>query len=346
MVFLLLWVESAYTANGIGIEGGRNTLMEYKITTSFNKANDESLRIVEEINSLNLCSTETVVFNFEKYCENTPFSNLLIGNTIRIFKNKGTNECLCKPDSKTYLSHLGFYQMIGFDYGKSLGGATANNNYVPILRIDLKGEYETIKQESKKFAELATFDQHLSTFLEYLFIEIVRNVCEHAESNEVYVCAQKWPSKRMLEIAFSDTGCGICRSLGKSPQYSGLDDETLIKKACDPGVTAGSNFYLDKEDVWRNSGYGLYFMRKLAVKYGGSFRITSGNYMFYEDSNGTQIRPTKYQGTTVAIRIGTDFNHDFRAVQEEIRKQGEAEASSQPTAVHSASKTSCGVYNV
>ena len=249
---------------------------------------------------------------------------------------------------ETYLSHLGFYQMIGADYGRQLGEARASDNYVPITKITFGGEffYQTIEEKSKELAALLKFDKRLSDFLEYLFVETIRNVYEHADINEVYLSAQKWPSKKMLEISISDIGCGVYNSLRKYRPYSGKDEETLIRLACDPGVSSRSNFsYLDKDDVWRNSGYGLYLMRKMSVAYGGSFLICSGNYALREDRNGIKTLNTKYQGTTVAIRIKTDLALDFETVRREILTKGEAESSDVPTSIHSASKSSGGHYN-
>lgn len=141
-------------------------------------------------------------------------------------------------------------------------------------------------------------------FLKYLFIETIRNTYEHADIGEVYLSAQKWPSKSLLEIAISDTGCGISNSLRKYRPYSDKDEKELIKLSCEPGVSSRSNYrYLEKDNVWRNSGYGLYLMRKLAVAYGGSFLICSGNYALRENKEGIRIFNTAYEGTTIAIRV-------------------------------------------
>lgn len=322
--------------------------MEYKIETIYGYGNKQALNIASDISSLDLSDTEDVLFDFTKYSENNSFSNLLIANSIRVYRGNHKNKCQLRSHNGIYLSHLGFYQMIGADYGKQLGEAKASDNYVPITKITFDGNffYQTIEEKSKEIASLLKFDKQLSGFLEYLFVETIRNVYEHAGINEVYLSAQKWPSKKMLEIAISDIGCGVYNSLRKYRPYSDKDEETLIKLACDPGVSSRSNFsYLDKDDVWRNSRYGLYLMRKLSVAYGGSFLICSGNYALREDRNGVEILKTKYQGTTVAIRIKTDLACDFEAVRHGILIKGEAESSDVSTSIHSASKSSGGHYN-
>lgn len=322
-------------------------LKQYVIKTTYGRGNYQALSIASDIFSMVPIETDSVQFDFTAYTENNPFSNLLIANTIRTFAKQHKNKCSLIPNNETYLSHLGFYQMIGVDYGKELGEAKPSDNYVPITKIKFSGDfYQTIEEKSKNLAALLKFDRKLSAFLEYLFVEAIRNVYEHAETNEVYLSAQKWPSKDLLEIAISDTGCGICNSLRKYRPYSKKSEEELIRLACNPGVSSRSNYsYLDKNDTWRNSGYGLYLMRKLAVAYGGCFLICSGNYALYEGEHGTEILKTKYDGTTIAIRIKTNTANDFEAVRKRIISDGQEESSHDTTAIHSASKSSGGNYN-
>ena len=175
-----------------------------------------------------------------------------------------------------------------------------------ITKVKFDGDfYSTIDKTSKQLAALLKFDKKLSRFIEYLFTETIRNVYEHADIDEVYLTAQKWPSKNMLEVAISDTGCGVYTSLRKYVPYAEKSEKELIKMACEPGITARSNYaYLSRDDAWRNSGYGLYLLRKLSVAYGGSFIICSGNLCLAGRLlMGPQLYDTHYDGTTVAIRI-------------------------------------------
>lgn len=320
---------------------------QYKIKTTYGKGNRQALDIASDISSINIAETETLCFDFTEYCENNPFSNLLVANSIRTYRQKHQNKCQLTPNHKTYLSHLGFYQMIGADYGKQLGEARSSDNYVPITRITFDGDfYGTIDRRSEELAALLKFDKQLSLFLKYLFVETIRNTYEHAEIGELYLSAQEWQSKSLLEIAISDTGCGVCNSLRKYKAYSDESEESLIRLACEPGVSSRSNFkYLERDDAWRNSGYGLFLMRKLAVAYGGSFLLCSGNYALREDKNGIELYKTKYEGTTVAIRIKTDMDCDFETVRGRILTEGEIKSLDAQTSIHSASRSSGGHYN-
>lgn len=64
-------------------------------------------------------------------------------------------------------------------------------------------------------------------------------------------------------------------------------------------------------------------MRKLAVAYGGSFLICSGNYALREDKEGIKIFNTAYEGTTIAIRVKTDKICNFEEVRSKIVLVGE-----------------------
>lgn len=321
--------------------------MEYKIETKYGHGNNQALKIASDISAIDLPDTESVLFDFAGYSENNPFSNLLIANSIRAFRKNHKNKCQLRPNHETYLSHLGFYQMIGVDYGKQMGEARSSDNYVPITKVTFNGDfYQTIEGKSEELAALLKFDTELSAFLKYLFIETIRNTYEHADVGELYLSAQKWKSKSLLEIAISDTGCGICNSLRKYMPYSAKDEKELIRLACNPGISSRSNYrYLEKDNAWRNSGYGLYLMRKLAVAYGGSFLICSGNYALRENNNGIEMFNTTYTGTTIAIRIKTDQKLNFEDVRHKILLAGEKEASDIQTSIHSASKSSGGHYS-
>lgn len=322
-------------------------MAKYEIRTEGDQCNLQALRIAADISALTVANDEEVVFDFRKYDENNPFSNLLIANTLRNYKKQHQNPCRLHPHKNTYLDHLGFYQMIGAQHGKRLGEAKASDNYVPITRIDFGDDphvtYKAIVDKSKELAALLKFDSQLSECLVYLFKETLRNSYEHAEIGDVYLAAQKWRSKSLLEIAISDTGCGICNSLRNWSPYSTKSEEELIRLSCEPGVSARSNFgYLDKSDGWRNSGYGLYCLRKLAIAYGGSFLLCSGKYAFFENKHANRIYRTEYQGTTIAIRIRTDVNCNFGKELTKICDIGEKQSSRIPNSIRSASLSSNG----
>lgn len=144
-------------------------MMYYRIETTYGHGNSQALRIASDISNLDVTDNESILFDFTKYSENNPFSNLLIANTIRNFRRHHKNRCQLRPNQETYLSHLGFYQMIGADCGKHVGEARPSDNYVPITRITFDDDfYRTIEGKSRDLAALLKFDEKLSLFLKYL----------------------------------------------------------------------------------------------------------------------------------------------------------------------------------
>lgn len=318
--------------------------MRYEIATTFGYGNEQALSIVKEISSLETTAAESIEFDFRRYNENNPFSNLVIANAIRDYKRRHSQQCSLIPHHSSYLSHLGFYHMIGANFGKELGEAIPNSNYVPITEIQLDHTfYQTVERTSKNLAKLLNFDKDLETFLTYIFIETIRNVYEHAEAHSLYVAAQKWPRFDLLEIAIADNGCGIAHSLQN--RFPKLTEQQLLSLACQPGISACSNFaYTENDDGWRNSGYGLYMLRKLSIEYGGSFLICSGRKALLQTPTSTQRFETDYSGTALAIRIKTNLRLDFDKTRAKILKEGELKSKEIQGAIQKASRSSGGHY--
>lgn len=292
--------------------------MQYPIRTSFGRANIQALKICKELGKIVPPSGEDLVFDFAGYGENNPFSNLILINSLRQYKKANPNARLrCMPKSSdNYLSHIGFYKSIGIQYGKDPGEAIATPNYVPITVIPLVGMdfYRIIDEKAEQLAATLQFDKGLQKLLAYIFVETIRNVYEHANTDRVYVAAQKWPTHGLVEIAISDDGCGVSGSLGK---HFSADPVNLLRLACKPGVSARSNYrYLEKDDPWRNSGYGLYIMKELSLAYRGSFILCSSDHAirYSTDEFGLgveEIFDTNYTGTTIGLQVSDRHEQRF-----------------------------------
>lgn len=324
--------------------------MLYSIKTTFDKGNIEALQICKELGELIPSISERLIFDFRSYRENNPFGNLIIINSLRRFRECYQNAQLSgiPKEIDGYLSHIGFYKAIGIDVGKNPGEAKPSNNYVPITEISLKQDdfYERVEQRAYELSTTLRFDSGLREMLKYFFIETIRNAFEHAGIDSVLVAAQKWSSKKIVEIAIADAGCGIHGSLGK--KYA-MDSTKLLALACEPGISAKSNYhYLDKDDPWRNSGYGLYIMKELTLAYHGSFILCSGgNALRYSNGEGVLIEEafdTDYKGTAIGLRFYTDTDLDFCSARKEILEKGEKRARDIKGAIKKASRSSGGRY--
>lgn len=324
--------------------------IEYSIKTKFGQANIQSLRICKEITQLVPPMDDELVFNFMPYGENNPFSNLILINTLRKFKSTYPDADLrCKPkDIDGYLSHIGFYKACGISIGKEPGEARASSNYVPITDISLYGIdfYRTIETTATELAATLQFDSGLQEMLTYVIIETIRNVFEHAGTSNVLVAAQKWPKLNLVEIAIADAGCGIAGSLSK---LYAVDSKDFLRLACQPGISARSNYsYIEKDNPWRNSGYGLYIMKELALAYKGSFILCSGDHAIRFSAEGDpegKFHETYYSGTIIGLRFKTDTDNNFDDVRDEIVATGQKIAEKIKGAIRTASRSSGGRYH-
>jgi len=319
----------------------------FNIKTSFEQGNTQTLKIMKQIDEMfsSEIQDDKYVFSIEDFNENTPFSVLTIASSLKSYRERYPEYkmSLIPRENGDYLSHLGFYDMVGIQYGEKIGEAKPSENYVPIRSIKLDASfYDTIDENAGCLARLLHFDADLEAFLRYAFIEIIRNVYEHAETETAYVCAQKWPSKNLVEIAIVDNGCGVAKAMSK--RYPNKKEEELMYLSTMPGVSALSNLkYLDKESTWANTGYGLYALKRLSTLYEGSFILCSGNIALWQKANKMEPCETFFQGTAVAIRIKTNTNNNFQEVRSRVIAEGEKEAKKYG-AITRASKSSGGEY--
>lgn len=119
-----------------------------------------------------------------------------------------------------YACHMGFFQAAGFPQGKAPGEAPGSSSYIPLTKLNIgemqqeaieKGEYmeqgDLIERKSDELAAvLAQGNRELQKMFRYLIREAIRNVPEHAGTNEVWICGQYWHNRDKAEIAILDEG--------------------------------------------------------------------------------------------------------------------------------------------
>jgi len=319
--------------------------MKFDVVSSFGAGNIQALHTIKKISELNITDGQ-ITFDLSNFKENNPFNNLLIANAISVYKNEhpSVNVSIIQKADNDFLSHLGFYHLIGADFGKKVGEAKPSNNYVPITEITFNDRfYDEVETHAGELAALLKFDKNLSGFLKYAFIETIRNVYEHAKTKTVYVCAQKWPTMNLVEIAIVDNGCGIATAMKK--RFKDKNETELMYLAALPGISAKSNHaYLDKDNSWRNSGYGLYALRRLSKIYEGSFLLCSGGIALFQNNGHEEKFNTCFQGTAVAVRVKTNTNSVFQEVRKQVILEGEIAAKQISNAMTKASKSSGGKY--
>jgi hypothetical protein len=327
------------------------------------------------INSLNLAKElhefdvqEQFTFDTSKMKWVRPFGMLIAVSSIKQFRNCFESIpfnmlCNISTNGVTYAGHMGFFRAISdkIDVGKMPGEATGNDNYIPITEIDLQqlqknevvaGNYiamgNTIEIESKRLAHiLSRNNKELHILLTYLIREMLRNIPEHSDSNTAWICGQYW-SDDTAEIAILDNGIGVKGSLRKNAkhrEYIETDADALrwaikagISQAFQPSKTNVS------DDVWSNSGFGLYMVSQICKELNGSFCLASGNKYIFISSDGTiNIEDTYISGTAVKMTISTNKISKAQSIIDKIASQGEQEAKAIRNTFKKASKPSKGL---
>lgn len=133
------------------------------------------------------------------------------------------------------------------------------------------------------------------TAFNYLMSEIVDNIYQHSKFCHAFLMAQKYPSKRFVEIAFIDDGITIPGSFEKAGKT--MQHINALKAAMQGKST---------KDQTR--GYGLSTSLKLVTKgLNGQFLLVSGKAaLYYKPSEQTLYTldlSYELKGTLVGLRI-------------------------------------------
>lgn len=321
--------------------------MEYKIKSNFGNANSTVWDTTKDLKNI-FENNDNVVLDFKDFKESNPFNMLVIAQTIKPYKTGEKISIKGKARKiNDYLEHIGFYNACGFDYGKRVGEAKSNSNYVPVRILkfsEYNGFYQQIEKQAEELANVLNFDKNLTKLTKYIFIELIRNVFEHADTDKLMLCAQKWPTHNLVEIAITDDGIGIPKSMKKKRKLD--DDLTCIQLAKLPGISSMSNHaVVDSQDPWSNSGYGLYVINELCKLYNGSMIIASGNYAIYDRKNSSDIREDiDFKGTAICVRFCTDIAVNFQKELNKIVEKGQSISTQFQDSIKRASKSSGGKY--
>lgn len=274
--------------------------------------------------SMKFCNTidrvendDNYVYDYKNMSTVEPFGMLIIASKIRGFLNKADSAKHFDSNYKGngYAAHMGFFQSIYQDYGNKPGEAKGSNTYVPITCVNLKQSYVEAFEQCKQIYDyieesiakslarvLARGNNNMEHCLTYCFTELIRNVYEHSESKELWYAGQYWPTKDLVEVAILDEGKGIKKSIERNKRITACDDYEAIKLALEPGISRNV-VRKDKNDIYSNSGFGLYMTSTMCCGSGGSFVVCSGSKCLEINNRETKIIDTSFMGTAIRMRI-------------------------------------------
>lgn len=260
-----------------------------------------------------------------------------------------------------YACHMAYFQAAGFPEGKAPGEAPGSATYIPLTKINIvdlqqkaieNGTFleqgDIIEEKSKELAQiLAQSNAELKKLLQFLIREAIRNIPEHADTNDVWLCGQYWHNRNLAEIAILDEGIGIYESLRRNrihKEYITSKGEAL-EWAIKPGVS--SKFTPTRAQrsgsAWTNSGFGLYMISEICKATGGWLTLVSDSKCMRVYSNNKQLIDTDFHGTALGIRIKTDGITNAQQLISQMNKKGTEEARTIKSAFKESSVPSKGL---
>jgi anti-sigma regulatory factor (Ser/Thr protein kinase) len=233
----------------------------------------------------------------------------------------------------SYLRHLGFFDFISMGGGNKVGQAHGSSTYLPITKIskpnfdestqDISEWYQNIMSAVRGLARIVSGtveDTQENRLYNYAFREIIRNVFEHSESEDCYVCGQRWDNGH-VEIAVIDEGIGISNSLSSSFEIA--SDEDALLKAIKPGVSRTTNLD-DSQNTYDNSGFGLYILSEISKSFGW-FVLGSGKSRIIGYQGNTDIEALNFKGTYFGMKLNRAPSQ-FSSLLDDIISVGEEES--------------------
>lgn len=312
--------------------------MNILIPARFDRAS--ILRLLEELDAAR--DLDNVAVDFSGLIYSTPTAMLVAGSKLREWReyrqscgyqswHRGIDQSI---QAHSYLMHLGFFDFVHIDVGRLVGEARGSTRYLPnrhIARpsVDLDSEevsvwYEAILDVSRSLATVVCGSgddsEELRTYA-YCIREIIRNVFEHAQVDECYICGQRWANGQ-VEIAIIDEGVGLTATL--MPDSDFPDDEKAMRMAVQPGVSRTGLLLEDEPNTYGNSGFGLFVLTELAASFGW-FVFGSGSAQMTGQKHVRRIDSTSFQGTYFGLHLNVVPN-SFSSVLEDIIQCGEEEA--------------------
>lgn len=180
---------------------------------------------------------------------------------------------------------------------------------------------ETIERLVKSLLGGFEFSIKNKNFYSYLIREIMRNVIEHSQAEEIILLLY---SNNIKEFGFKviDFGIGIRRSLNSNPNYSVEDDKTALAFSLRPGITKSYKNDPYRDEIWQNSGFGLYMVSTIINEIGGRFEIASGNHKIIYKSGFKEYSKSNTKGTEVTVVFNTTNKIDTARIINETSLKG------------------------
>ncbi len=233
--------------------------------------------------------------------------------------------------SRHYLERMGLFNLLQIKSHITITEHESAGRFIPLTTIT---DSEDLTRFITDMIPLLHLEPRHAEPIKYIVSELVRNVLEHARSeNGAILCAQYYKKSNTIRIGIADTGVGIKETINLS--HRALTHLDALRLALMPGITGTTRMEGGTE---YNAGAGLFFIKSIAKVNRDFFVIYSGNSMYklLKAATGTRyIRlyadPLKdrhskeedfpfWKGTVVGIDISLDATKEFSLLLDSIRK--------------------------
>lgn len=289
---------------------------------------------------IDIQKNEDIYIDFSSMGRVEPFTMVYLAKIIREIKNESpTRKIFCDGyQEKFYASNMGFFRAFGLKHGRLPNINGGNASFVPLsilrtqtvedeARKSWSPKQDIIENKSAQLAKILARedDSNLVDALTFSIREIMRNVIEHSESKFIEYCAQFWPTYNKVEIAISDNGIGLRKSLKNNPFIQVENDSDALQQALMPAISSKNyqGAIINRDDPWHNSGFGLYMINRIC-RTGGSFLICSGDHGILLNSEEKKhiYLNHNYQGTIIRMVLNTSKLKKLPDILREYRDEG------------------------
>ena len=168
-----------------------------------------------------------------------------------------------------------------------------NKTYSPVEQIVNRTGLEKISSHLtsimlQNFTLLSHTDlKDLRDYLQYLFLELMNNVADHAHSPVGgYAMAQYYPTDKKIQFVVADRGVAFLKNMQLN--FTDLQNEKeAILKALQKGITSTEEKMYGQP---KNAGFGLYAMFEILKMTGGRFVIISNDTLLRYENECFEIK--------------------------------------------------------
>ena len=166
----------------------------------------------------------------------------------------------------------------------------------------------------KNFEALDKGDiRDLKHYLQYLFLELMNNVADHARSPVGgYTMAQYYQDEKKIQFVVADRGVAFLKNIELN--FSNIkNEEEAIYEALKKGVTSTQQKMYNQP---KNAGFGLYAMFEILKMTGGRFVIISNDTLIRYENEEYRSKKLEHpwKGVVVAFEFfeaNIDYDMDY-----------------------------------